>query len=299
MRLPDFIGIGPPRTGTTWLNGVLAARVGLPARVKETDFFASRYDRGIQWYSAHFHHCAAMPVVGEFSPNYFHLPAARQRIRRHLKAPKIICNLRDPVDRLYSQYRLRTRRDPKQLSFTAAIKEDPDLISPSRYAEHLEVWFDMFGRDRVLVTFYEQLLASPMAFVNRVCRFLNVAEIDLATSVAAGRSGLRNAATHAPRRPRITALARRLQLALQAHGYHHVDALMGRLKIWRWCSQPGSLFAPLSLEEDLMLRERFLGDIERLERLLGCDLSAWKAPRVTAPVEDARAAIFPALGADA
>ncbi|HLH76346.1 MAG TPA: sulfotransferase domain-containing protein [Candidatus Binataceae bacterium] len=287
MRLPDFIGVGPPRTGTTWLNGVLAARVGLPAKVKETDFFANRYNRGIHWYSAHFRHCEEMPVVGEFSPTYFHLPLARQRINQHLKAPKIICTLRDPVARLYSQYRLRARRDPKQLSLAAAIRADPDLLAPSCYAEHLEAWFDIFGRQNVYVTFYEDLLASPMAFVNGVCRFLKVPEIDLATSVAARRSGLRNAATHAPKRPRIAALTRELQLGLQAYGYHGTDRMIGRLKIWRWCSQPGRPFAPLTPDQELPLRERFLPDIERLERLLGCDLSAWKVPGGVAPGEPA------------
>ena len=61
LRLPDFIAVGPPRTGTTWLDRVLRGHVGLPAGVKETQFFIWRYSLGIEWYAAHFRDCLDPP----------------------------------------------------------------------------------------------------------------------------------------------------------------------------------------------------------------------------------------------
>ena len=53
LRLPDFIHVGPPRTGTTWLHEVLKGHVGLPEG-KSTRFFETEYHRGIEWYADFF-----------------------------------------------------------------------------------------------------------------------------------------------------------------------------------------------------------------------------------------------------
>jgi len=45
LRLPEFIGVGPARTGTTWLNEAPLEVAGLPEGVKETRFFGERYPR--------------------------------------------------------------------------------------------------------------------------------------------------------------------------------------------------------------------------------------------------------------
>ena len=105
-RLPDFIGVGPPRTGTTWLHEVLKTQVGVPAGIKETHFFTLHYDKGLAWYQAHFYKCPVNRPIGEFCPSYFDSPEARGLIARHIPRCKIICTLREPAGRLYSQYRM-------------------------------------------------------------------------------------------------------------------------------------------------------------------------------------------------
>jgi hypothetical protein len=42
LRLPEFIGVGPARTGTTWLNEALLEVAGLPEGVKEEGPLRSR-----------------------------------------------------------------------------------------------------------------------------------------------------------------------------------------------------------------------------------------------------------------
>src|SRR5215831_20542545 len=98
-RLPDFIAVGPPRAATTWLDLVLRGHAGLPGQTKETHFFTRNYARGIDWYARHFRHCTADPVVGEICPSYFASGEARERIGLTIPDCKIICTLRDPVER--------------------------------------------------------------------------------------------------------------------------------------------------------------------------------------------------------
>ena len=66
VNLPTFIGVGPPRTGTTWLDKILRGHVNLPARQKETLFFDVRYERGIHWYLRHFKNRRPGVPTGEF-----------------------------------------------------------------------------------------------------------------------------------------------------------------------------------------------------------------------------------------
>ena len=107
-RLPDFIAVGPPRTATTWLHEVLQGHVCLPADRKETDFFTRFYDRGLDWYADYFRHCEGEIPVGELSPMYFASPPGARGFARSAGC-KIICSLRDPVERAYSNYRMLRR----------------------------------------------------------------------------------------------------------------------------------------------------------------------------------------------
>ena len=119
-RLPDFLVVGPPRTGTTWLHGVLYHRACLPERTKETHFFDMFYSKGIDWYRAYFRRCADEAIAGEVTPTYFSLAHVRERIARDLPGCKIVCTLRDPVARAWSWYRLGLpaspwRQDPSKV----------------------------------------------------------------------------------------------------------------------------------------------------------------------------------------
>ncbi len=42
MRLPDVIGVGPPRPGSTGLYNALRESVDLPSGIKESQFFKDR-----------------------------------------------------------------------------------------------------------------------------------------------------------------------------------------------------------------------------------------------------------------
>src|SRR5690349_11461994 len=104
--LPQFFGIGPPRTATTWLHRVLTGHVNLPRIVKEPRFFDLRFSKGFDWYRGHFEPIDPAMPTGEISPTYFYSVDARHRIAKLLPNAKIICTLREPVARLYSLYRI-------------------------------------------------------------------------------------------------------------------------------------------------------------------------------------------------
>ena len=107
-RLPDFLGVGPPRAATSWLDAVLRGHVGLPREIKEVDFFIENYARGIDWYKSYFRDCDPGLPAGEICPSYYS-PIGRERIALHIPNCRIICTFRDPVEWRYSFYKLSLR----------------------------------------------------------------------------------------------------------------------------------------------------------------------------------------------
>ncbi len=272
LRLPDFIGIGPPRTGTTWLEKILRGRVGLPEGVKETQFFVWRYELGMDWYGAHFRRCPPDLPVGEFTPSYFDSPEARERIANELPGCRIICTLREPAERLYSHYRLMRRGGYTKASFEHCAFDHRQLLHTAQYADHLKGWFDRFGRERVLVLLHDDLLADRQGYLDRVCDFIGIARFDV-SKIDWAETRV-NKVEQAPRSFRA---ARRAQF---------VKRRMRRLRLYRladlcdpifeYCSSGGEPFPPLDPSLADRIRESLRPQTEALEELIGRDLSAWK-----------------------
>ncbi len=274
LRLPDFIGVGPPRTATTWLHEALASHVGLPSGVKETDFFVYKYEKGLEWYAAHFAACSPDRPIGEFSPNYFTGAQARERIARDIPGCKILCTLRDPVQRTYSHYRKMCEGEYFSGTFEACLEQRPDILEWSKYATHVSAWRELFGTCNVMVFFQEDLKANPQNFLNQATDFIGISRIQLADVTTHDK--LVNAIPTLPRNPRIAKLARRARERLQENGNYGLVNLAKKLGLRNVLFGGGPAFEPIRAETDARLRKFFIPETEALEKILNRDLSNWK-----------------------
>jgi hypothetical protein len=280
-RLPDFIVVGPPRTATTWLDDVLRGRVGLPAGVKETHFFARNYGQGIDWYARHFEGCDPARKVGEICAAYFENPEARDRIHAHIPDCRIVCTLRDPIERLHSYYKLLRQGGKTDLSFELAVRAHPKMLEFSRYATLLRAWRARFGEANVLAVLNDDLAADPRAYVDRITDFIGAEPVTLpASTVNANR---RNAIETAPRHAALARNARRLRSWMGANGYYRARSLLGRGGLWRFCSEGGAPFPPVEPTTRAWLLSQLKSEIEQLETLLGRELPRWKSEAPTVP----------------
>ena len=277
MRMPDFIVVGPPRTATTWLDAVLRGRVGLPYHVKETHFFARNYQRGLTWYARHFLHCAAEPVVGEVCAAYFESPQARARIRTHLPQCKIICTLREPVERLYSYYKLMRHSGKTGLPFEEALVKHKQMLACSRYAQHVRDWQADFGAHNVLVLFNDDLVRDPQAYLNSITDFIGIERVPISEAVPTRRSPA-NTIEVAPRSVRLARSARQFRFWLGSRRMYRTRRLLTKAGVWRFCFGGGLEFPPLDPADKWRLRELLRPEVEMLEILLKRDLLAWKNP---------------------
>jgi hypothetical protein len=276
MRLPGFIAIGPPRTGTTWLYRALGGHVGLPRETKETNFFSAHYAKGMDWYLEFFRDCAPGLPMGEISPNYLSAPEAPERIASHIPGCRIVCTLRDPVERLYSFYRLMRHNGWTRATMEELAQSDTPGTEASRYAYYLGRWRERFGAERVLVALYDDLESGAQRFLDEICGFIGIVPIALEGSPLLGKRV--NSVTRGPRIALLAEQAWRLRRWLEARKAAAAITLLRKTGVWRFSFRGGGEFGPLDPALDSRLRERFRSEIEALEEILGRDLSAWKRP---------------------
>ncbi len=281
-RLPGFIAVGPPRTGTTWLYRALNGYVGLPRGTKETDFFSINYSKGLEWYLEFFRDCAPDLPIGEISPNYFADDAAADRISAQIPGCRIVCTLRDPVDRLYSFYRLMRHNGWTGKTFEDVVESYPPAVDSNRYAYHIRRWWKLFGRERVLVALYDDLEDDSQRFLNAICDFIGIRSIRLDGSPLMNRHV--NSVTRGPRFVSLAHHSWRLRQWLDARGAETTITLLRKIGLWRFSFRGGGEFGPLDPEVDRRLRERFRPEVEALEALIGRELSAWTRPHPAAHV---------------
>ena len=274
--LPDVIGIGPARTGTTWLHEKLSGRVDLPRSIKETKFFERYHARGVNWYASLFRHCKGDRPIAEICP-YLAGPHAPEWIAEVIPNSKFIVTLRDPVDRMYSHYRMMRGYAFTRLGVEEALKADRFLAQGSLYASNLERWFAVFPRSRFLITLYEDLRERPQTYLDCISDFIGIKRVSLAAKKE--RRYLINSFDRAPRSFKLAQNARHLRIRLRERDWNRTANLLARMGVWGWCAGGGVKFLPLSREQDARFRELYLPEIEALEKLVGCDLSAWKSRR--------------------
>lgn len=172
--LPNYLVIGVQRSATTWLFECLREHpdIFMPAE-KELHYFDENYNMGVEWYSDFFKSVKNEKVIGEISPNYFHKPFAVDRIVSDLPEVKMQIILRDPLDRAYSAYKLYHERF-KGLSFLDAFNKDKILRDIGLYAKHLNYIFKIVPKEKINITFYDDIIRSPDEYIRQTYRYVGV-----------------------------------------------------------------------------------------------------------------------------
>ena len=213
LRMPDFLGLGTQKGGTTTLHTLLAAdpRFELPA-CKEVHYFDLRHHEPIEWYAAHFAHTKPGQLCGEISPYYLFHPDVPSRIQALLPRVKLIVLLRDPVERALSQVFHAKRRGFESLEVADALDAeqarlatgDPyslqkhSYVSRSRYIEQLDRYTALFPETQLLVLRSEDLFEQPNAAWKQLMDFLGVAVTQLPLALPSANAGVGEATSLDP-----------------------------------------------------------------------------------------------------
>ncbi len=208
--LPNFYVVGTQRGGTTSLFIYLLAHelVHGPRRAKGVHYYDTNFHESVSWYRSNFPRSATLkaqaaehgaePAVGEGAPYYLFGPTMPGRIHSVTPNARIIAVLREPLDRAISHHNHEVKRGFETLELEAAFEAeesrlagevdkliaDPTYVSKphihhaylsrGQYAEQLERYFDLFGRDNVLVLDSAALSERPEETVRVATDFLGL-----------------------------------------------------------------------------------------------------------------------------
>lgn len=191
---PDFVGIGAPKSGTSWWYTLLCDHPQIVenrvkwARRKELQYFAhfqhhSLTDQEMAVYRQAF---AAPPgaVCGEFSVQYLSYPHCIEHLAAAVPNAKILLILRNPIDRLMSHLNHLTvnrlhfyqHLASEQIDIFKTFSLYTEAALHSLYSIGLERLFLHFDREQVLVLQYEYMTRFPDEALRRTYRFLGVDE---------------------------------------------------------------------------------------------------------------------------
>ena len=197
--LPNFIVIGAAKAGTTALYWYLADHPQVfMTSMKETNFFAYGLDdkgkllygdpelhhfpvRSLRQYKLLFEDADDATAIGEASPIYLECPQAASRIARLIPDAKIICGLRDPVDRAYSDYLMYLRNRERRLEPEADFIPTAAWTQPyshwmqiGLYHSLLSRYYDVFPSEQIHVFLFDDLRKNSREVMQNIYRFLGV-----------------------------------------------------------------------------------------------------------------------------
>jgi len=122
-------------------------------------------------------------IIGEASPNYLSDPEAPNLIHQIVPHARILISLRDPVERLISDYFMFQRLGVIKSSFHEFVKKlgsDKEVGIANRriqrgvYSENVKIYFDLFGREQVKVIIFEEFVKDAKGTVEEILRFLGL-----------------------------------------------------------------------------------------------------------------------------
>jgi len=281
--------VGAAKAGTTSLHAYLSVhpQVFMPV-LKEPHYFADfevapEFDnfmpvvRNQSDYQALFNGSHGRVAIGEASPSYLCDAYAAERISSAIPSAKIIISLRNPVERAYSHYLMDFHRGTEKLPFKQALEFDAarpikgwgqsaQYVELGLYARQVKAYLDWFGRERVMVILFEDLVRDTKGTMGQVAKFLAIDPDGFPDSVF---SQVHNASDISS--GQVARAILRMQ-SLRRFAKKWVPQRLRREIRDRFLFKKG---VKAQLEDDVRqkLAARFVEDVSLLERLLARDLS--------------------------
>lgn len=178
----DFMLIGAAKCGTTSLAYILSKHPQICFSKEKEPHFFSRY---ADWQSRlDEYHKLFSPkpdqLLGEGSPYYTLYPefiGTEDRIFEYNPDTKFIYIIRNPIDRIYSNYKFVHAFNKLKYPLSEMEKEileNPMYLNRSRYFMQINRYVEKFGADKIHVCLFEDFISSRQQTLNSIFDFLNI-----------------------------------------------------------------------------------------------------------------------------
>lgn len=145
-----------------------------------------RYEDGLTKYNEFFYHCSEDRLRVEATAEYLYSRNTPGNIKESLPNVKLMFILRNPVSRLISWYKFARqigKLNPEmsfdeyvgsQISVSNNTEQHMKALSEGCYSRFLASYFDLFGRDKIHVIFFEDLAVRPIDVMTDLSGFAGI-----------------------------------------------------------------------------------------------------------------------------
>jgi len=188
---PAFIGIGTPKSGTSWWYQCIQEHpqvVQNRLRKKEVTYFQhlglKRINEGE--ISEYWNLFAVKndQICGEWSPGYMFYPLCIDNLSIATRNTKLLVILRNPVTRLLSQYKMLLEKrtgyfnmNKEQAYIFRTYSLLPEAFHSGLYAYYLKRVLDRIDKSRIKILIYENCIKEPLKYISETYRFLGIDDI--------------------------------------------------------------------------------------------------------------------------
>ena len=300
---PNFFFIGGMRCGSTSLKLMLeqhpeiymspikepyyylAQAIRNKENPSQEDFkFLQKFEKGGKYrttetYRSLFQNVGGAKIVGEASHYLYHSKAI-PAIYKDCPDARILVCLRNPVDRLFSEYLLYIRRGSETGSFSEFVnrhvtpfvkgevsqKRSVPRLDKGLQADLLEKWLAQFGADQLKVIFFDVFNENPSQTMNDIFRWLDVDTSFSAEKIHAQKGG-------APKVKWLTSMMNSQHSLSKKIKSQIPKSARTRLRSAIFTK---TLERPEMEEKTrLFLIDFYRDDVDTLSKMLGRDLSDW------------------------
>ena len=292
INVPDFLIVGAAKSGTSSLHSYLKQhpQICMPTRTKELRFWHTYRTHSTELmerkfpglpkspeeYLKHFEGRENLKISGEVSPAYLYCYKETvenlQLLKEDWNETKIIIILREPLDKIWSQYKFVRNQglDPKKLSLEQGLKEEHVRVNDenialstlyvglTKYYSQVKYYFDHFKNVKILL--YDDLKKDSQGLVNELTDYLEVERMTLPK-----KNQIKNAS-----RPVVS----RVNPLIEYFRGGSISKIVP-LFLKRLLEQSMAETDVFKIETQRELAKLFKPEIEQLNRVIEPDLSRW------------------------
>jgi len=284
-KLPNLICPGAQKAGTSTLYMILRQHPEISrGTTKEVQFFDKKYNKGLDWYRQQFEGASGRYVI-DFTPGYMHKEIYVKRMHDVLGSDtKFIFMLRNPVDRMYSAYKmflklgLESREDAgeafkKDYERFLLGKEDR-YFSMSLYGRQMVPFMELFKKENMKFVLFEEFMKDLEKGTEDILDFLGLempGNIDLNVWINKSH-GLKNDGVSKFVRRTVGMAPNSIKKIMP----RKAKEFFTRNVMKRTWDSAGSKAEKLDPSVGREFTGIFMEDIEKMERLTGIDVRVWK-----------------------
>ena len=195
-RKVNLFMVGIAKCGTTTIHKILISHPDIfGGPLKEPHYFARNHITNVSKqfesmsalnydaYLANYKNSSNQNYLIDSSVKYIHYPEIADYLYQYNPTAKIIIAVRNPIDRIYSHYKMLRKMGYIQKSFSEFLKNPYDhlninLLEQGKNAKQIKHYLELFKPSNVMIVLFNEIVSDQNKLAQRLATFLDIAPFE-------------------------------------------------------------------------------------------------------------------------